>query len=78
MELISRIHINGKNLSNEWEQLSSYLKEDLKPLEETKAVFTPKNNIAIIKRKLDKYNEKYDTDFSIEFKSLPDQTPAYS
>lgn len=65
MELISRTHIN-KNSKNDWEELSMYLKEDLREIEDTKAVFEPKDNLLIIKRKLENYNSKFNTDFSLE------------
>ncbi len=64
--LIGRIHINGRNKQNTWQELAKYLKIKIKRLEDTKAASFTRLTGSHIKRKLAAYNKKHHTDFFID------------
>lgn len=66
MILVGRIHIGGKNVKNSWSQLGKYLKKRIRPIERTKAMLDNEGESkGKIKRQIDIYNKKYDTDFFV-------------
>ena len=66
--VIGRLHIGGRNTKNSWSHLQKSLNRKLMPMEKTKAVIEVKgkDDVRLIKERLKKYNNKYDTDFFMD------------